>query len=399
MRPWRRAVPGRRPARARRAVWALVCAFVAAVPGCAWLSETTDRVLPDRRPDYRKARQVERLEVPPDLTRPSADDALAVPEISPAGTATYSAYAGGRQGAGGSRARGLLPAFEGMRVERDGDRRWLVVRAEPERLWPKVREFWRGAGFGIEREDPAVGVMETGWAERHYDISQGSILRRLGKMLGGTYTVAVRDRFRVRIEPGSEPGTTEIYLSHFGLEEIYIDDEAADLSTVWQPRPRDPDLEAEMLRRLMVYLGTEEERARRMLATARERRPEARLERDAEGRPVLLVDRPFRQAWRIVGLALDRAGFMVEDRDRTAGTYYVRYADPHATPDAGKRRGLLARLAFWRREERPVEAATYQVRLSDEGERTLVRVADAEGAPLAGEAAGRILGLLERQIR
>ena len=391
-------MPTRRPMTARPVTWILVCALLAGLPGCAWLSDTTDRLLPDRRPDYKKARQVESLEVPPDLTRSTADDALVVPDVSPAGTATYSEYASERRVSGRARARGVLPAVEGVRVERDGDRRWLVVRGEPEQVWPKVRDFWLNAGFLIRREDPTVGVIETDWAENRADIPQGPIRRFLGKMLDAVYSSATRDRFRVRIEPGVEPGTTEIYLTHFGLEEVYTTDDPMDRSTAWQPRPRDPDLEAEMLRRLMVYLGTERERARRMLATAHERRPEARLGRDAEGRSVLLVDRPFRQAWRIVGLALDRAGFMVEDRDRTAGTYYVRYADPYADAGGGKRRGFLSRLAFWRRDERPAEAVTYQVQVTGSGDRTLVRVADAKGMPLASDVAERILRLLEHQI-
>ncbi len=47
--------------------------------------------------------------------------------------------------------------------------------------------------------------------------------------------------------------------------------------TAWQPRPADPDLEAEMLRRLMVRLGVAEERARTAVASAGKAPERARL--------------------------------------------------------------------------------------------------------------------------
>ncbi len=385
----------------RPAARALAACLLAWLAGCSWISQTTDRVLPDRRADYKKARQVDRLEVPPDLIHSTADDALVVPDVSPSGTATYSEYAGERRAGARRAAAGVLPEVEGVRVEREGDRRWLVVRGEPPQVWAKVRDFFLAQGFLIKREDPTVGVIETDWAENRADIPQGPIRRLLGKMLDAAYSAATRDRFRVRIERGAEPGTTEVYLTHFGVEEVYTSDDPMDRSTAWQPRPRDPDLEAEMLTRLMVYLGTERERARRMLAQARERRTPVRLGRDAEGRPALVVGEAFPEAWRLVGMALDRAGFTVEDRDRSAGVYYVRYADPYADAEGSgrKKRGFLSRLAFWRRDERPSEAVTYQIQVSGSGERTVVRVADVKGVPLGSDAAARILRLLERQLR
>ncbi len=384
----------------RPAARALTIVALAALAGCAWVSETTDRVLPDRRADYKKARQVDSLEVPPDLTRSTADDALVVPDVSPSGIATYSEYASGRRGPGQARARGVLPKVEGVRVERDGDRRWLVVDDEPGRVWLRVRAFLTSQGYGIRREESAIGLIETDWIETRIDVPQGALRRLFGQMFGASNAAAVRDRFRIRIERGQGPATTEIYVTHFGVEEVYARDDSLDFDSAWQPRPRDPDLEAELLTRLMIYLGTERERARRMLAQANERRTEVRLGQDEEGRPALLVGEPFPQAWRLVGLALDRAGFMVEDRDRAAGVYYVRYADPYADAAGDRRkRGFLSRLAFWRREDRPSEAVTYQVQVASSGERTVVRVADVKGGPLGSDAAGRILKLLERQIR
>jgi len=287
---------------------------------------------------------------------------------------------------------------------REGDRRWLVVEAEPGEVWKRVRDFLASRGYPVRREDPALGIVETDWVETRIDVPQGVMRLLFGKLFGGGgYAAAVRDRFRIRIERGERPGTTEVFVTHFGVEEVYARNPELDLDSAWQPRPRDPELEAELLARLMLFLGVDRERARRMIAQAEGREPAAALGTDGEGRPVIRVRAGFPQAWRLVGIALDRAGFTVLDRDRSAGVYFVRYADPHGeegkAEEARRRRGFLSRLAFWRRDRRAPEAVTYQIRVTGAQDRSVVRVADVKGVPLGSEAATRILRLLERQLR
>ncbi len=77
------------------------------------------------------------------------------------------------------------------------------------------------------------------------------------------------------------------------------------MRTIWQPRPPDPDLEAEMLARLMMRFGVEEERARTSLASSGNA-PGACPYLREKGR-VLTVNEPFDRSWRRVGLALDRS--------------------------------------------------------------------------------------------
>ena len=55
--------------------------------------------------------------------------------------------------------------------------------------------------------------------------------------------------------------------------------------------------------------------------------PRVRLVREDGGtQAALALDVGFSQAWRRTGLAIDRAGFTVEDRDRSRGLFFVRYA-------------------------------------------------------------------------
>lgn len=364
--------------------------LAAAVAGC--------NVLPDLWPEakkinYKSAGKLPPLEIPPDLTAPGSDERYQVPDISPTGSATFSAYDKERSKTpttvGGTT---ILPTLDevGVRMERSGSQRWLVVNGEPAEIWPVVKEFWHELGFIIKVEMPEAGVMETDWAENRARIPDDIIRNTLGKLLDSLYSTGERDKFRTRLERG-EDGTTEIYISHRGMDEVM---EGAAVRTVWQPRPADPDLEAEMLSRLMMRFGVTEERARTAVAGAgtQER---AHLNREKSG--VLTVNEAFDRSWRRVGLALDRIGFTVEDRNRSQGIYFVRYINPDAdNGTAGT--GLLSKLAFWRDEDSN-KPDQYRIQLSDAGDYTDVQVLNKDGAPEDSGDANRILKLLYEQLK
>ena len=360
--------------------------------GCNGLIET-------KKIDYKSADKAPTLEVPPDLTVPNKNDRYAVPDSGGRGSATFSAYSAERAvqpGAGESRE--VLAADAGMRVERAGSQRWLVISKSPEELWPDLRNFWIELGFILKIDSPEIGVMETDWAEDRAKIPQDIIRRTLGKVLDGIYSTPERDKFRTRIEKGGEPGTVEVFISHRGMMEIYENEARA--TTVWQPREADPELEAEMLRRLMVHLGAEEKRAE--VAVATEARPEQARLTDTRGVTQLQVDEPFARAWRRVGLALDRIGFTVQDRNRSEGVYYVRYIDPEADNLTKKPEGgILSKLAFWRSDDKPaVGGSEYRIQVAGENaDSSRVRVLTREGGEDTSGTAGKILGLLQEQLK
>jgi outer membrane protein assembly factor BamC len=356
-------------------------------------------LLESKRIDYKSARQIERpLEIPPDLTAPQRDDRFAVPDVSPRGVATYSAYSADRAGqpATASAASTVLTPSESMRIERAGSQRWLVIGGTPEELWPQIKDFWLELGFILNIDSPEIGVMETDWAEDRAKIPQDFIRSSIGKVFDGLFSTPERDKFRTRLEQGKDSGTVEVYISHRGMMEIYPT-EAKD-STIWQPRPADPELEAEMLRRLMVRLGAEEARAEAAIAT--QQTPErAQITAAGDGQVMLVMEEPFDRAWRRVGLALDRIGFTVEDRDRAQGLYFVRYVDPDAdnrSPD----KGFLSRLAFWRSDDKPVQGGSeYRLRVEGQGDGSRVSVLSREGGQDNSDTARRMLGLLHEQLR
>ncbi len=351
--------------------------------------------LEQKKIDYKSAGKAPSLEVPPDLSAVNPDDRFAVPDAS-GGTATYSAYSKERAANPQSEGADLLPELSNAHVERAGSERWLVVKATPAQVWPVVREFWQENGFLIKTENPETGIMETDWAENRAKIPQDFVRNVLGKVLDSLYSTAERDKFRTRLEPGKVPGTTEIYISHRGMYEVIKGGDGG-TQTVWEPRPPDPGLEAEFLRRLMVRFGIEKSRAKALLA-AGSNDVRATLTRQPDGTANLSLEDPFDRAWRRVGLALDRVGFTVEDRDRSHGIYYVRYIDPEADGDKNEK-SWFSKLAFWRSNSDKKKHDRYQIQVAEAGDASKVTLLTKEGATDKSETANKILNLLYEQLK
>ena len=173
-------------------------------------------------------------------------------------------------------------------------------------------------------------------------------------------------------------------------------------STIWQPRTPDPELEAEFLRRLMVRLGTHEDKAKQMVATATQNPARAAIQAGIGGFETLEVFEPFDRAWRRVGLALDRVGFTVEDRDRQKGQYFVRYADTDAQDMAkkdGEKEGFLSKLAFWKSSDNTVKAEQYRVHIRQFAGKCVVQILTKDGAQANTQTTRRIVALLHEQLK
>ena len=355
--------------------------------------------LESKKLDYKSAGKLPPLEIPPDLTTPGTDDRFVVPDIASKGSATFSAYNQERTGKSQlNSSPELLPNQDKIRVERAGSQRWMVVNATPEQIWPVVKEFWQENGFIINVERPEAGIMETDWAENRAKIPQDAIRNVLGKVLDGLYSTAERDKFRTRLERSKDAGSTEIYISHRGMYEVIKGGDGG-TQTVWEPRPADPELEAEMMNRLMQRFGVEESRAKTILSVANvEKRAE--IVKATDGGVKLIVNDQFDRAWRRVGLALDRVGFTVEDRDRSKGLYFVRYVDPEQDDTKKPAKGFMSKLAFWRSSEStPDKKVQYRVSVVENAGTTRVQILSLDGSVERSEVASKILNLLYEQLK
>ncbi|KQP22612.1 outer membrane protein assembly factor BamC [Pseudorhodoferax sp. Leaf267] len=349
------------------------------------LSLAACSVLDGDKIDYKSAGKAPTLEVPPDLTQLSRDSRYVVPGSA----VTASAYQTAQpQQTGAPVAASTLGD---VRIERAGNQRWLVVGRTPDKLWEPVRDFWQENGFLLTLDQSNLGIMETDWAENRAKLPMDFIRSTLGKVLDSVYSTGERDKFRTRLE--RTPNGTEIFISHRGMVEVYPDNQTRD-STVWQPRPVDPELEAEFLRRLMVKLGASKEQVQTAAAADAAARPTSRIA-TVGSTPVVQIDDGFDRAWRRVGLALDRTGFTVEDRDRSQGTYFVRYVEPNADR---KEAGFFGKLFNF--GSSPTEAPLkYRIAVRSQGESTTVSVLNAEGAPESSANAQRIVKVIADDLR
>ena len=370
----------------------VVAAALLVLAGC----ETTTNNF-TKKIDYKSAGGAPALELPPDLTKPTGDDRFAMPDRAVTAT-EYEKSRGTRVENTGTAA--VLPSVENARVERAGTQRWLVVKTTPEIAWNTTRQFWSSVGFAVAVEQPTLGIMETDWAENRADVPNTWLQQTIGKyvdIFGSTYK---RDKFRTRIERGNEPGTVDIYVSHRGSEQVPTGkiDNVSPSGFTWAVMPPDPGLEAEMLARLMLRFGASEAQATASVqaATSTSAPERARLEKVANGSSQLVVDDSFDRAWRRVGLALDRVGFTVVDRDRSKGTYFVRYSNPES--DGSKKdKGFLDKLMFWKTDvDKPEQ---YRITVAQADPNSLVTVQDPEGAPDKSANGEKILALLKDQLK
>ncbi len=186
------------------------------------------------------------------------------------------------------------------------------------------------------------------------------------------------DKFHTRIERGTEPDSTEIFVSHRGMIEAYRDDGSTQLrnttshvDTIWKPRPSDPVLEADMLALLLQHFGLDEQAVRATMKAPTEQSSKAEL--SADGKKLNISD-SYDRAWRRVGLAVERSGFVINDRDRIQGIYYIRPAETDIAKE--ETTNYLGKLAFWRKSDADKKAAAeqkeYRLQIKQEVNRTVV---------------------------
>jgi len=364
----------------------LVIALVAVLSGCAAIDE--------EKINYKSARTTSTLDVPPDLTQLRRDSRYNLD--------TNSAAASGLQSTAASRPvvdQGTAPNTLGdVRMERSGSQRWLVVNRPADKLWEPLKDFWISNGFALSTESPELGIMETDWAENRAKLPQDLLRRTLGKLIDSLYSTSERDRFRTRIERNAAGGV-DIYITHRGMQEVYTDNMKD--RTVWQPRASDPELEIEFLRRLMLKLGgksdstAETAKVTTPAASSTASTPPVPAISVVDGQPVIALADDQERAWRRVGVALDRSGFTVEDRDRRQGTYFVRYV---ASSTSGKEPGFFARL-FSSADSKAPALARYRILVSASPTGSVVKVLNAQGQAEASANSEKILKLLASELR
>ena len=393
----------------------------------------------DNSSDYKGAGRAKPLEVPPDLTGVNSSDAYSVP----GGSTTYNTYNQAQEGQEVGVEK-VLPTTEGVRMEKAGAQRWLVVKAPAEKIWPVVRDFWIDQGFAVRVENADTGVMETEWIQADAIKAaddKKNIGQKFDKWLDKLSGLSDRRKFRTRLERGEKEGFTEIYMTHRTVSSApddgknEIQTQLGKIDTGYRAdgdkgnksaEENDADLDAELLRRLMVKLGLSEKQAQQIAANPATEK-HAEVTKEADSSVTLRLNDPFDRGWRRVGLALDRIGFVTEDKDRSKGVYYVRYTDVDIDDSPTKKKGLLESLKFWGKDDPEVEnkskpkdektivdklkfwkgddgktdpSKQYRIQLVDaDNGTTRVNVVDADGKNNRSSTGNRIISLLYEQLK
>lgn len=372
--------------------------------GCTFLGINFD----DEKVQYETSNSRANLEVPPDLTPVKNEGRFDVPSRTGVVSANAEAarQAAALAGQQDPTSAMVVPETVVVKVMREGGDRWLRVNATPEQLWPVVQDFWPSVGLIVKRQDAKTGYMETEWAENKAKLPQDIIRRTIGKVLDFAYSTGEQDQYRTRIERNDD-GTTDIFVTHRSMVEVVTG--AQNDSTVWQPGPTDPTMEAEMLQRLALRI--ESEFNPKLNAKAEEARAEE-VHEALQPQPApskihvmkneqgavesLTLAEPFDRAWRTVGLVIDRMGFELVDRDRAAGYYLVRYLDPEYEQQEKDKQGFFTNLFG---SDKAIEPPQYRIHLSDNRLATGITVQSEDGGADQTGVAPKILNLLAEQLR
>lgn len=412
----------------RTAIGMLLLASLAGCDSIPFINNTSD---------YKGAGRSKPLEVPPDLTASPVSDAYSIP-----GGTSYSTYSQVQEGQEPAVEK-VLASPEGVRLEKAGAQRWLVVNAPAEKIWPVIREFWTDMGFAVRVENPQLGVMETEWIDSDAikKDESGNFGNKFDKWLDKLSGFADKKKFRTRLDRGNDANTTEIYMTHRSVSGAPDDGKnrvqtqlgeidtgyRLDAKTTKEADANDAELDDELLRRLMVKLGVEEQKSKSILAQAVTLK-RAEVVKETDGSATLVLNDPFDRAWRRVGLALDRIGFVIEDKDRSNGVFFVRYADVDIDDAPKQKKGLLESLKFWgdddkksadaapKKEEKSMverlkfwgtddkqktnPEKQYRIKVADgDKNNATVTVVDKDGTRIRTTTANRIVALMYEQLK
>jgi outer membrane protein assembly factor BamC len=210
--------------------------------------------------------------------------------------------------------RGKIPVLAkvySMLLESNGDMYWIQVEEPVDNLYQLVKNFWAEEGYRLEVDEPVIGLMQTEWISKE----EGGVEESsswFGKLFTSEDLSASQDQYSTRIERDNTGDLNRIYIAHRGTEYRYVlttdgarDDERSD--SEWAFRPREPELEIEMLSRLMIYLGLQDAEVEKQRSNIRLFKPRAFLDLDTdEGSPFLIINDVYQIAWNRVFHQLER---------------------------------------------------------------------------------------------
>ncbi len=362
----------------------LLAAFLA---GC-------DKALDTRYLDASLGRS---LELPPDLNRVEAESRFELPRV-------FSGDDPERRD-----AVPVLARVESLRLQGSGDFYWLEVDAGVEELYQKLRGFWANEGYRLIIDEPVIGIMMTEWIYKE----EGGVdpdASWFKRLFQGENLAASQDQFRTRIER-VEDGPNRIYIAHRGTEfqqGIVASDRGTDSQTQldeepedWEFRRSEPELEIEMLSRLMVYLGLRQAEVEQQVADLEMFAPRAFYYVDTdENSPYLIMRDAYQVAWNRVYHQLERMNFDIEQFEFQSGLLGEGIIQIGAEVGTESEAGGGGFFSLFSSSEPEVERLQFVLVLSEEThEMTRVEIENIDGELDSSRQGAALLDMLYREVR
>ena len=351
----------------------------------------TDKFNEVTAPDYVNSSKAEKLQLPPDLSEYETSDTYNVP-----GAATLYTDFENQKNRKIEKVE-LLKDPDGIKLVKSGNFRWLIVNKSPDKIWPHLEDFWYDQGFNMKKTNRRLGVMETEWTAAENIEEELSIGETMDVWLASLTGSDDKTKFRTRLEKGPQVNSTEIFISHrnregidseavqaiararagtydpstaYSIPEYKSDDEKKEPTLPGDSELTEVDLEvnAEIMRRLLVFLGMQDLDATKIIE-----KPEVIVKARLINKngPSIELYEPFDRSWRRVSIALDMIGFLTEDRDRSKGLYYVTYTDidiGEADKKAKEEEGWLDSIDFWSDDEAEAEEVAEEETGAEDGD-------------------------------
>ncbi len=279
---------------------------------CVWLAGCSalfgqEGYFRDRGDDYLKADAIAPIIVPDGLTEGALDELYVIPTIADTGAEFVDKFEVPRP-----QALNTGQFTERVKIQRLGQNRWILINTPPSEVWPRVRNFLGRNGLQVVFTDATNGIIETAWLQFKSDPDN-------------------KDRYRLQIEQGVQPESTEIHVVHMSVDK----DVPASAELGWPASSVNAERESWMIDELAASLASEESSgATSLLAQTIGGGPKVEV-RSGAVEPLLRMELDYSRAWATVGYAVQRGGYYLWDEDKTAGMYYVHFEAPVEDDEPG----------------------------------------------------------------
>jgi outer membrane protein assembly factor BamC len=359
--------------------------IIGSASGCGWIYGE-DGYFRDRGSDYLDARQTAPMQLPANVEAKRLDPLLPVPQQVASSTVV------GEFEVPRPQPLAMQADASEFSLQKSGESRWVVAQRVPAEVWPVARQFFADNGFQISEERPQTGEFSTAW--QRFDALSASMARRLSSRVSGVAPDA-ETRVRVRIEPGVQRNTSEIFV-------VSAERPAGSTADVaFTNRSSNPSLDAALLDEMLVALARSAEQGGSVsLLAARDFDAPSRvsLTEDGNGNPMLSLGADFDRAWSGVGRSLEMADIRIDDINRSLGVYYVNLAEGAQKKD--QEPGFFGKVfgSGPSKEEIDARAERYQVRLTAVGESVQVTVDKDIDTVAPADVARRVLTLIQDNL-